>query len=48
VSRDLDEVIDELIATCGCPACHRYRMSVASRVAFWTVKLEESLGRNTK
>jgi hypothetical protein len=45
VVMDLDDVIEQLIATCGCPACHRYRIATAARIVFCAVKLEQSMGR---
>lgn len=41
----LEQVFAELIASCGCAACHRYRIATASRVAYYAVKLEESMGK---
>jgi membrane-associated PAP2 superfamily phosphatase len=46
--QDLDEVLDELIATCNCPACHRYRCAFASRLVYYAAKMEQTLGKDVK
>jgi hypothetical protein len=42
-SQDLDATLDDLIASCSCDACERYRRWFVARAAYWAVHLEQSL-----
>jgi hypothetical protein len=39
----LEQTIEQLIASCRCDACERYRKSFALRAGFYAARIEEQL-----
>ena len=41
-----DAVLEQLIATCTCDACERYRKAFARRAGYYAARIEEALRAN--